>query len=516
MLPAPTKKKESNQPMTATRRLLAGLRDGKMADIELVGDDGIHVPALRCVLACASPVMHKLLYGDSKKAASPLVKISGCSNKTLRALVEYCCSDELNASIWDGNCPPAEIVKDIVALARVSHAYAIPNMEERVLEGINPLMAAIPPLACVVFNFADINSTREIHRSALHAIRERPYICLQQDGQSVGGIVSLFPDKLKEIFRDTSIEVDELFLFKALLRWRAYNQDTYSNVNAICRQLVSYVKLSNIDPNDLKTYVIGSDLVDERTIIDALLEQSITATKEGLAFATLRGKRLDERVRVMIQGAGSSECNGIYKQVHREGTLLCYSKRVSEKRTLLLLKDSHMSWKICDNHHVYYEWKGSREDQYDQFPVSGWTVTAHTAGESPAPTVKWFRINANSARVPTAISEKVPVAPTSSTMRVPLRAMPPPQELQYPSPEEEDPHETQQQYQHHRTQFHHLVAPKTPTTSHDHHHSIQRSASHGAPQTPIAVRVSPRTPSPMLSFAPASLPTLKESATWQI
>lgn len=423
MLPLKKKDSPSNQPaMTATRRLLAGLRDGKMADLELVGDDGIKVPALRCVLACSSPVMHNLLYGEPSRGASSVIKIGGCSSRTLRALVEYCCSDELNASIWDGSCPPAEIVKDIVALARVAHAYGIPNMEERVLEGINPLMGAIPPLACVVFNFADPNTTTSIYQSALGMIRENPYVCLQQEGQNMGGLVCLSPQKVKDIVQDTSLQVDELFLFKQLLHWRAFNRNVFPNSADICKELVTFINLSYIDPSDIKATVVDSGLVEDRKVIDALLEQAISATREGLAFAAMRGTHGKDQIYAMIRDAGTPECNGLYKQIKRDGAALCFGKVIDEKRMMVLLKDSPSTWKICDHNEIYYEWRVEQNGNSGQFPVSGWLASSHTNRRMSTPTIRWYRPRGKSPRLATysgTSSAPTPIPSSSPNMRHP-------------------------------------------------------------------------------------------------
>ena len=425
MLPLKKKENPSNQPaMTATRRLLAGLRDGKMADLELIGDDGVKVPALRCVLACSSPVMHNLLYGEPSREASSVIKIGGCSSRTLRALVEYCCSDELNASIWDGSCPPAEIVKDIVALARVAHAYGIPNMEERVLEGINPLMGAIPPLACVVFNFADPNTTASIYQAALGMIRKNPYVCLQQEGHNMGGLVCLSPQKVKDIVQDTSLQVDELFLFKQLLRWRAFNRNVFPNSADICKELVNFINLSYIDPSDIKATVVDSGLVEDRKVIDALLEQAISATREGLAFAAMRGTYGKDQIYAMIRDAGTPECNGLYKQIKRDDTALCFAKVIDEKRMMVLLKDSTSTWKICDHNEIFYEWRVEEDGNSGQFPVSGWLASTHTNRRMSTPTIRWYRPRGQSPRLATysGASSAPSYIPPSSPPRHPEKA----------------------------------------------------------------------------------------------
>lgn len=531
-----------------------------MADLELVGDDGIRVPALRCVLACASPILHNLLYGDPSRASQSVVKISGCSNKTLRALVEYCCSDELNASIWDGSCPPAEIVKDIVALARVSHAYGIPNMEERVLEGINPLMGAIPPLACVVFNYADPETTKAIYNSALSLIREKPYTCLQQEGQNVGGMVCLSPNKLKGIIRDTALQVDELFLFKQLVRWRSFNRNIYSNATAVCKQLVTYIDLTYIDPSDIKAIVLDSGLFEDRAIIEALLEQSISATREGLAFAAMRGASGKEQVYAMVQGV-SADINGLYKQVQKEGTLLCYGKMVDEKRMILLVKDSRSSWKICDNENLFYEWRSASTSHYDQFPVTGWVNASRIAGTGkPVPTVKWFRPRGASPRLPSSASRPSSISSIPPKSRAPVlpfdprespgesslsthdhllahpeirqhqsmdehdrrqapsptnlasRMRPPPSHLTSRHPTDSSSHLHQQHHLHYSSQHAHQHQHLFPSRSmKDEYHSHHRTSS---PHEPLAMGISPRTPSPRLGFT--AMPSVKESVSWAI
>jgi len=416
-----------SQPMTATKRLLAGLPE--MADLELVGDDGIRVPALRCVLACSSRVMRDLFYGGaSSSAPSSVVKIGGCSSRTLRALVEFCCCDELNASIWDASCPPKEIIRDVVALARVAHDYGIHNVEDRVLEGINPLIDAIPPLACVVFNFADPMKTENVYKAAMSRIQENPNICLQDDGKSMGGMVCLSPQKVKALFQDTSLPVDELFLFQQLLRWRAFNENRYPNTLEICKELVGFVNLAYIDPNDIKATVLDSELVDDRNVINALLEQSIAATREGLAFAAMRGTHAQNQIYAKVQNAGTPECNGFYKQIQVKEFVLCFGKKIDEKRMMLLVKDEQAVWKICDRDDIYYEWRADQDGNRNQFPVTGWMASHPRNERLPTPAVRWYRPRGKSPRLqvtdpgcpsPRSTASVISPVPIQLTSRIP-------------------------------------------------------------------------------------------------
>ena len=437
--------------MSVTERLLACLRNETMTDVALVGDDGIPVPACRYILGSASSVFQPLLYGNVLRKHNPqqsctedssTVTIRASNQKSLTALVEFCCSDELNTSIWC-DAHPLEIVQDTVALAKLAHTYEIPKLQQCAKDFLHPLMLAYPPLACNVFNLADAVATPDICESALAIIEEQSVAALQSSSSSgsnhkgkgavsVGGMTCFSPEKLEEIMADNDIEADELFLFQQLVHWRDVNARRYKNVNAICKSVVRHLDMSSIDPNEIENTVMKSGFVDAAMLVKALMAQAKSATHEGLAFASLQGPRGRKFAHVLVQNAGDEECNGVYVHVKNNkdatnsgvGHLsygagssinnhLYFVKRPdgagdevatknsmystisgnSTKRAFVLVQDKDGAWRICDSYkNILYEWEPSSGNNSNNnkgnFPHKGWTAVA---GENPAPECSWLR-----------------------------------------------------------------------------------------------------------------------------
>lgn len=316
--------------MSVTERLIACLQNETMVDVALVGDDGTPVPACRYILGSASAAMQPLLYGNFRSASdSSTVNIRGSNQKSLTALVEFCCSDNLNTTIW-ADAHPLEIVQDTVALAKLAHTYEIPKLQLHVRDFLQPLMVAYPPLACAVFNLACQEATPDVYDSALAIIQEQAYVALRCSsntsttsttsskaghGSKIGTMICLSPEKLEVILADNNIEADELFLFQQLVGWRDANAAKYRNANSICQSLVRHLDLSMIDPNEIETTVMKSGFVDANMLVQALMAQAKNATIEGLAFASVRGPRGRKYAHILVEGAGDSDCNGTYVHV---------------------------------------------------------------------------------------------------------------------------------------------------------------------------------------------------------
>ncbi|CAB9514524.1 expressed unknown protein [Seminavis robusta] len=419
--------------MSVTERLIACLRNETMTDVALVGDDGIPVPAARYILGSASAAFQPLLYGNSNRDGnSSTVNIRESNQKSLTALVEFCCSDELNTSIW-ADSHPLEIVQDTVALAKLGHTYGVPTLQMRVKEFLNPLMLAYPPLACSVFNLADSIATPDVYAASLVILQEQAYTALKcnntnsssssKEGKggnkgTVGTMTCFTPSKLEDILSDNDIDADELFLFQQLVAWRDHNDYKFTNANGICKSLVRHLDLSSIDPNAIETVVMQSGFVTAEMLVKALMAQAKSATHEGLAFASIRGPRGKKYAHVLVQGAGDAECNGVYVHVKRDkaknssgGTpptgrnLLYFIKKPSTgnatpgqpimpatNKTFVMVQDSAGIWRICDSDKsILYECR-SPSNGAEDFPHTGWSAVS---GELPAPECSWLRPHSN-------------------------------------------------------------------------------------------------------------------------
>ncbi|CAB9499606.1 expressed unknown protein [Seminavis robusta] len=422
-------------------RLQACLENDKIRDLYLVAKDGVRVPALRCVLASASPVLERMLYGDfceSHQTEIELGEDGRSSSKTLEALVEFCCSDQLTTTRWK-DLDTATMMEDVMSVARLGHTYTMPALQEAVHDLVLPRLQEDPSLACVVLKGANPMSTPELYAAAMEIIRIQPYMALKSSPSATaktsnkedeedeeetmleqqstttnttsttrGGIVCLPPEQLEEILQE-DVECDEFFLFQCLLDWRDYNQDTLdADVNVICEQLVRrHIRLACIDPEDLKSTVMSSGFVSQELLLEAFMQQALLASRDGITFATLRSAPEGEQHQghVLVQGAGHSECNGLYTQQRNLSfPPLVYYSRYShvDGETYYLVKDrTDPNWKISANGTTFYEWKTCEQSEdaaVDRAkhipPQKGWSVhlpCASTSAQLSIPTCKFFR-----------------------------------------------------------------------------------------------------------------------------
>jgi hypothetical protein len=192
--------------MTTTERIKACLKNNIMTDVALVGDDGIPIAAIRCVLGSASPVLKEMLYTSTiatptsssdtihnggvltskdedglvlmlQPQKSLMIRIPGFRRRTIKALVEYCCSDSnlMQTSFFKSIFPhknttttttkttassfripinPAKAVTDLLDFANIAIKYEIPKVPQQVVDDfVIPLTKQVPPMACIVMNY---------------------------------------------------------------------------------------------------------------------------------------------------------------------------------------------------------------------------------------------------------------------------------------------------------------------------------------------------------------------------
>jgi BTB/POZ domain len=273
--------------MSLSQRMIACLDNDKMTDVHLIGQDGIKVPACKFVLGSASANLQALLYTGQEKST---LNLPNCRSKTLRALVEFACSDMLNTTIWS-ETEPVEIVEDMIALAKLAEMYTLPNLKQQVSDVLAPCLEQLPSLACVAYNLVDQKSTAELHAASLDVLRKKPYQAfVKGPGGEIGGIASLSPDKLDTIFRDDQVNAEEIFLFQCLQEWKAANQETYSNTNQICRLVAQHLDFSAINASDIEDIVIPSGIVDTGSLVTGLMTLAKAAEKKGVVCRSSRRK----------------------------------------------------------------------------------------------------------------------------------------------------------------------------------------------------------------------------------
>lgn len=451
--------------MTVTERLLACLKNPAMTDVALIGDDGIAVPASRYILGSTSTVLQPLLYGGvnlnrttepnvlanhknkhhrnqekpNSRDRTASVNIRESNHRSLQALVEFCCSDELNTDIWM-DYRPVEMIHDNVALAKLAHTYEIPKLQEKIQEFLIPVVQECPSLSCLVFHLADEAATPSIYQAALDIILDDPCQSFPPaKGVHEGGLACTSPEKLDFLLGHANLEAEDFFLFQQLVVWRDENKKRFKNVHSICRHMVvQHIDLSAINPNEIETTVMQSGFVDSNMLVQALMRQAkATASvdnptnspgeKPTLSLSAQRRKakkqQQEEQTRqqqehqssnkdsaknkgdfkqVLVEHAGEEECNGIYVYIHvpqqvsndkesntpRSNNLLYFVKRseTAGGKTFVLVKDSIGTWRICDNSRkILYERVKSQNENENEgpiFPAIGWD---QVTGALPVP-----------------------------------------------------------------------------------------------------------------------------------
>lgn len=274
--------------MSLTQRMIACLSNDSMADLHLVGEDDIKVNACKFILGSASPNLQAMLYqGDSHES---VIQVPNCRAKTLRALVEFSCSDMLNTAIW-ADTQPVEIVEDMIALSKLGDQYALPNLKQQVSDVLSPCLEQLPSLACVAYNLVDTKTTPDIHAAAMEVLRKKPYQAfVKGPGGEIGGICVLSPDKLDTIFRDQEVNAEEIFLFTCLQEWKAANADLYANADQICRMVAQNLDFSAMNASDIENIVLPSGVVDSGSLVSGLMTVAKAAEKKGISLLSSRRK----------------------------------------------------------------------------------------------------------------------------------------------------------------------------------------------------------------------------------
>lgn len=381
--------------------LLSSLKDEDMADVFLVSSDGLKVPAFRCVLGARSTVLRKMLCGDFKEARSLEIPLPTYSGLVLQAVVEFCCSDEIQPPLLGQDEAAA---RELVHIFHFAHCYELPVLEEKAYGMACSLMDLLPQLACAILDETSVGApTQILHEYALNVIRAKPgSSLLPQDESKGGGVVSLSSDRLLVLLQDKSIEARELTLFMALKKWADVDKGevvsarrSVANRIDFAKTCAEHINLSHISPVDLLCGVTESGLVEKGDIMVALKNQALLAAQQGFSFAKFRGGPNNVN-RVLVEGAGIESVNGMYCE---DGTINGCTKYVNssgvrQKDFLFYLYRAQNCW--------YFAAVSERQNEMDSLffyenytrikkipPSSGWARCVKD-GKDPPPTCTWL------------------------------------------------------------------------------------------------------------------------------
>lgn len=299
--------------------LLQALQDDDMSDILLVGCDGVQIPANRFVLSARSDVLKKMLYGNFREASISTIPFD-YEGVVLEAIVEFCYRNEIpKFRLYIHR--NAQSARRLVQLFKAADYLHLSGLAKLVAQMSHNLTARYPSLACAVYDEADLDTA--VSNDALLMIRYRPYVTLPPDLETGGGIDCLYETKLLNIFMDKEVKAGELFLFEMLQKWvEVHDHETGLRVAQDC---VSHLNLEYIEPQDLLTSVRESGFCSEKSITDAITKQALQASQSMVWSLSSRGRPNVERI--LVEGAGSQDANGIYYRIDGLANGELYSKR---------------------------------------------------------------------------------------------------------------------------------------------------------------------------------------------
>lgn len=299
--------------------LLQALQDEEMTDIALVGRDGVEVPANRFVLSARSNVLKRMFYGNFLESTSRRIPFE-YDGVILEAIVEFCCRNEVpKFRLYIHR--NSQSARRLVQLFKAADYLELTGLAHLAAQMAHNLTSRYPPLACAVYDEADLDT--KISKDSLLMIQCRPYVTLLPDPETEGGIDCLSPSKLNTIFQDKEVKASELFLFQMLQQWLELVD--YPDGQQVAKDCASHLQLEDIEPQDLLNIVKETGFCSNKSIIDAITTQALRASQNYVWSLSSRGRPNTERV--LVEGAGSTNVNGIYYHISGLANGELYSKR---------------------------------------------------------------------------------------------------------------------------------------------------------------------------------------------
>ena len=299
--------------------LLRAVQDEEMTDLALVGCDGAAIPASRFVLSARSPVLKRMLCGSFRESSAQEIPLE-YDGIILEAIVEYCCRNEIpKFRLYVHR--NAHSARRLVQLYKAADYLQLTGLAKLVAQMAHNLTSRYPPLACAVYDEADLDT--KVSRDALLIIQCRPYVTLPPDLETEGGIDCLCPSKLMTAFIDEDVKASELFLFEMLEKW--LELCGYPEGRRVAQDCASHLHLEDIETKDLISIVKASGLCSDKSITDAITMQALRASQNHIWTLSSRGRPTIERI--LVEGAGSPNVNGIYYHINGLANGELYSKR---------------------------------------------------------------------------------------------------------------------------------------------------------------------------------------------
>lgn len=300
-------------------------------DLSLQSMDGLTVRTCRLLLAARSPVWKNLLYSNVGRHLTTLAV--PFDRLTLQAIVEYCRTNRLTdfqRCHFTLLCHAVrqQGIHKLIRLFSAAVDLQMTGLQRLVHQLVQRVVAVSPPLACVVLEEAPLSSTLADY--ALQMIQGRPYVTLDTPFHQEGGVTFLSKDRFVQVLQSPNLEAGEAFLFFKLCEWYEYHRQEYGDKRALgeAEQCAALLHYDMMDPQVLVEQVQVCPFVPRRYFTQAWARCAFL--EQAWELQCRRGDRRrcgDGDTRVLVEGAGMNDVNGMYYPLQGLSNGQLYSKR---------------------------------------------------------------------------------------------------------------------------------------------------------------------------------------------
>ena len=146
-LPPASNPRNNNDDLLAD--ILSKIGAEGLTDIVLLSNDGGQVPASRFVISARSAVFQSLLFRTGENLNQQVLQLDYSIN-IVRALVKYCCTNELPEEGWRARTEG--VARELVRLYDAAAAFDLVGLNALLCKKITVLVQTHPNLACAVYD----------------------------------------------------------------------------------------------------------------------------------------------------------------------------------------------------------------------------------------------------------------------------------------------------------------------------------------------------------------------------
>ncbi|KAL7534417.1 hypothetical protein ACHAXR_005858 [Thalassiosira sp. AJA248-18] len=404
--------------------ILNSLRNERLCDVEIIGNDDVPVQAPSYLLAAHSEVFEAMFYSQGQRlnsndqffdcpdesnvetanlaettpgggiieggesSARHQVELAFADYDAIQASVEFLATRSLPEHLEEE--ANEFIIRSICRIHLIGMVFKISPLMNQADRMARRIMNKKPELVCAAFDecivSAELVSPKykksswldEMKEYALDYMRESPLTTLLSKGT-----MFLTDKSIKAVICDQDMDVDEHTMFHILNTWVKQDEDNMETGKA----LVSNIRLSYIKADYLNNVVRKCGFVDSSDVQAALKK-----IEEVLA-----NRSPDEQEHVLVEGAGNDEINGIYVRMDEDIGLgeeeVMYVKESQEDDFgpdygLYLLRSTWSITSCIDYSNILYSCEASDNSTSlrHQAPEWGW---AAVGANEPPPTCTW-------------------------------------------------------------------------------------------------------------------------------